>query len=451
MYELIYSNTIGFSHIKKDIPCQDYGIVKRTDNYNIFVVSDGHGDPNCFRSDRGSKLACESAVNVLTNFVDKLIEEDYVSQLISLDRNLLKQLSASIIGNWLSLIDSDLENDPITDETIKEYTEKTKNKIRFASEYSAGIRPERAYGCTIIAGIQTEDFLLLLHHGDGRCIVIDGDGNPTQPVPWDDRCVGSVTTSCCDSDAIDSIRYAVIDLTQNSVAACFLSSDGVEDSFGSMEAVYSFFFDKIKIAVESGLDELNNELKESLPRLSEMGSADDITICGIIDTVLCKSLVGKFDAYSNKINLELTLEKINKKIDSVLSGGLYNHLKQNYEQADKELQTLKMNYAKACETRSQMSEDLRTLQQQENESTVKDELVAFVNRILGNVKSNSLKVFLNDFTNLLDDIEKMESQISLAEEKYNKSKEEFEEYDNKYKDLIAQKDDIQKQLDEIES
>lgn len=122
-----------------------------------------------------------------------------------------------------------------------------------------------------------------------------------------------------------------------------------------------------------------------------------------------------------------------------------------YEQADKELQALKQNYAKACETRLQMSEDLRTLQQQENESTVKDELVAFVNRILGNVKSNSLKVFLNDFTNLLDDIEKMESQISLAEEKYKKSKEEFEEYDNKYKDLIAQKEDILKQLDEIDS
>ena len=97
MYDLVFANTIGASHIRHNIPCQDYGLVKETENYKVFAVSDGHGDPSCFRSDRGSRFICEIAIELLPVFIESLKNDNKDCLLFELNKDLQKQLSTSII------------------------------------------------------------------------------------------------------------------------------------------------------------------------------------------------------------------------------------------------------------------------------------------------------------------------------------------------------------------
>ena len=81
----------------------------------------------------------------------------------------------------------------------------------------------------------------MIQQGDGRCILFDENGDVSQPIPWDNRCESNVTTSMCDNDVFTSIRHKIIDLDQNPISACFVCSDGIEDSFIGMEGTYAFF------------------------------------------------------------------------------------------------------------------------------------------------------------------------------------------------------------------
>lgn len=462
MYDLIFANTIGASHIRHNMPCQDYGLVKETENYKIFAVSDGHGDPSCFRSDRGSRFICETAIGILPNFIDSIKKDNNDYLLFELNKDLLKQLSTSIIGNWLCRIEEDLTADPITAETISDFESKTGKNIsgKNAEEYKSNIRAERAYGCTLIAGILTDDFLFLLHHGDGRCIVVDEDGDVVQPVPWDSRCVGSITTSCCDKDAIDSIRYSVINLNKHNISACFLSSDGVEDSFASTEAMYSYFLDNIIYATNNGVECLTKHLSETLPELSELGSSDDITIAGIINVEACIPFVEKFKAFSKRVELEVSLEKAEDKIKSILNGGLYAHLKKNYENVQLEYDKVTREYDRLCASRDALERSLSAQKDQLSQAQKQEEFDAkkllsllqnLYNSCKGNFLEDSIMRCVEELTTVLRKIDELKEQKEQLKLKLDAAKKDFDKINAEYMGYLETKADIEQQMANLRS
>ncbi len=457
MYDLIFSSTIGASHIRNNIPCQDYGLVKEIEKYKVFTVSDGHGDPSCFRSDRGSRFICEIVTEILPQFLDSILKDNNECLLFELNNELIKQLSTSIIGNWFCRIEEDIATDPITAETIAEYESKTNKSIsgKIADEYKANIRVERAYGCTLIAGILTDDFLFLLHHGDGRCIVVDEDGDVVQPVPWDDRCVGSITTSCCDRDAIDSIRYSIINLKKHNISACFLSSDGVEDSFASTDAMYSYFLDTIIFAIDNGMSGLSEHLSQTLPDLSEMGSSDDITIAGIIDVESCIPFVEKFKAYSKRVELEVSLEKTEDKIKSILNGGLYTHLKTNYEKIQREYDNVKIEYDRLCADKDDLEKRLSELKEQLGQTPQQDEfdikkLLSLLQNLYKSCKGNflekSIMQCVENLTDVLRRTDELKEKKEQLEIKLGEAKKDFDKINSEYLGYIEAKADIEQQM-----
>lgn len=462
MYKLLFANTIGASHIRRNMPCQDFGLVKEIDDYKVFAVSDGHGDPSCFRSDRGSRFICETIIEVLPNFIESITKENNTYLLYDLDKKTLKQLSTSIIGNWLCKIEEDTMMDPITSETISSFETKTNKYIgtKIAEDYKHNVRAERAYGCTIIAGILTNDFLFLVHHGDGRCIVVDEDGDVIQPVPWDDRCVGSLTTSCCDRDAIDSIRYSIIDLKKHKILACFLSSDGVEDSFACTDAMYSYFLENILYALNNGVEKLSTHLSDTLPELSELGSSDDITIAGILDVELSTSFVDKFKAFSQRVELEVSLEKAEDKIKSILNGGLYAHLKKNYEKLQDEFDKVKQEYDRLCVSRDALEHNL-SLQKEQSTQIQKIEnfdlkkLLSFLQNIYNSCKGNFLESSvlkcIEELTSVIQKIGELEEKKDSLECQLNEAKIDFDKINNEYKGYIETKNEIEKRIAELRS
>lgn len=328
-YELFCNSVRGSGHVRKGIPCEDYGIKKEDGEYKIFAVADGHGDPNCVRSGVGSRFACEIAAAVLDKFARQLRESGKEALIFDATGSgrILSQLKGSIVSRWLSAVDSEYKDNPLTSEEIR-----TASKL--ADEFRRNIRTERMYGTTLIAGLLTDSYLLLLQQGDGRCVLFSENGEASQPIPWDDRCLGTATTSMCDVDAAQSIRSVVINLAENPVIACVAGTDGVEDSFpNSMDKTVSYYRRMLTEACGNGVEAMESALTEDLSALSKAGSADDITVAGFIDVKRTRKFIHDFDKLNRIIDAQDELSVVNDRIQSVENGGLYAFLSQKYSDA----------------------------------------------------------------------------------------------------------------------
>ncbi|HAJ98054.1 MAG TPA: hypothetical protein DCO72_10005, partial [Ruminococcus sp.] len=68
-YKVFNVDERGYSHVLNNLPKQDHSYSEVCDDYALAVVSDGHGSPQYFRSDRGSQLAIEASVDILKGFI----------------------------------------------------------------------------------------------------------------------------------------------------------------------------------------------------------------------------------------------------------------------------------------------------------------------------------------------------------------------------------------------
>ena len=367
-YELFCQSVQGAGHIKRDMPCEDYGIKFENDECKIFALGDGHGDSNCPRSSFGSRTICEIAVQELQLFAKEIRNQKWEEQLMDKygASELVNQLVTSIFGKWSCVVNEDFLQIPLSEKEesdAKDYIER----------YRRGERIEHIYGTTFIACLMTDEYALLLQQGDGRCVVFDCEGNATQPIPWDDRCFANVTTSVCDVDAVQSCRYHIIDLKQNAIIACVAGSDGVEDSFGSMDKMHTYYREKLQIACKLGVEELEKHLGETLPSFSSEGSQDDTTICGLIERDLFRAKLDKIIADNEAVLVNDAIAKAQERIDSMTpklaflqkkcvdAESACDQLKRKYRELEEEYRNIKADIDSHVQSKSRMSLSSRVL------------------------------------------------------------------------------------------
>ncbi|HQJ90585.1 MAG TPA: protein phosphatase 2C domain-containing protein [Paludibacteraceae bacterium] len=319
----------GYSHIQEGSPREDFGETKVTESCRIFAVADGHGDSNCPRSNFGSEAACHVAIKALESFANSITENAMEPILLGTEadrRKVIKPLIANIVSEWRKVVNAHFTENPLTlDERAK--------CDRYLDRYDRGEKLEHIYGTTLIAGLLTDKYLLLLQQGDGRCDVFDANGEVSQPIPWDDKCFANVTTSLCEDDAAERCRFCVIDVEKEPVIACIADSDGVEDSFGSMELLHCYHRDLLIYACEKGLPALHAHLKDTLPEMSENFSRDDITICGFIDMDKVQVHIPKFKRANERVRIESRFADVDSRLKSFDSMGKLAGLKAQYEKA----------------------------------------------------------------------------------------------------------------------
>ncbi len=257
----------GSSHILTNKLCQDYAASQYTQDYAIGVVADGHGSDRYFRSERGSKFAVEVTMTILQEF---LSSTKNMTRLPNGDWQ--KQIAASIISRWNDRIENDKTTDPFTDEELQSLKDSERQQIEDGKWQSV-------YGTTLIAIVRTKACFLGLHIGDGKCVAVDNNGLPSQPIPWDDKCFLNQTTSLCDSDAVNLFRFVY--QTKNLPIAAFVASDGVDDTYHTDERLYEFYRTVWKM-FQDNPKSAKEDLQSFLPKMSEQGSHDDISIAGII-------------------------------------------------------------------------------------------------------------------------------------------------------------------------
>lgn len=269
-YIAINAHHIGNMHIQKNLPCEDFSMCYEDDNMAVAVISDGHGDKNCFRSGKGAEIACETAVAVCKKFyttAESMINEYGIAAL----ENVLKGLESEIVKVWKQTVLEDCQNAPFSEEEILTASEKMQDI------YRSGQRLEKAYGCTLIAAVLTEQYWFGLQIGDGKCVASYEEGVFLEPIPKDENCVGNHSTSLCGENAELNFMHYYSEILPTAI---FVFSDGVEESFdtaGLYNCLYS-----VDRWISEGKESTLTRLNELLPKVSEGGSGDDVSLSAVL-------------------------------------------------------------------------------------------------------------------------------------------------------------------------
>lgn len=278
---------IGYLHIKKNLPVEDYSLSFEADNFKIIVIADGHGAKSCFRSAKGSEFITEITSSSLKEFAETALSSKEALAILLLDtferKHLIKRLTDSILYKWSKMVEEDLTKNPLSDEEKKVL-------VKITDDYNY----EHIYGTTLIASLLIGETLILLQQGDGKCTVFFADETIENPIPWDERCFANVTTSICDVDAAYSIRHSVIDVSiKGGLLACCIGSDGIDDSYKDDEGCYNFYKELMLKLYSINFDatKLEEYLTAYLPKFTEFNSGDDISIACIINKELFNDTV----------------------------------------------------------------------------------------------------------------------------------------------------------------
>ncbi len=269
-YITFHRHHIGTSHIRQKLDCEDYSASCESTELAISVISDGHGDKNCFRSAKGAQLACEISISLCQQFFRSLGNISGTKN-CQFD-NALQSLEQEIVRVWRDAVIADIRKNPLTEDELSCLEPEMQDM------YRQKIRLEKIYGCTLIVAVISQYFWFGLQIGDGSCVAVYEDGAYINPVPSDpEHCYGNVSTSLCNTDAVERFRHYYSDVVPLSV---FVFSDGVEESFDE-SGLHNCFF-AISSWFQRDREMANKQLADLLPQISQGGSGDDVSIAGIV-------------------------------------------------------------------------------------------------------------------------------------------------------------------------
>lgn len=301
----------GESHILAAKVCQDASYSATHDGVSVAIVSDGHGGARYFRSDVGSRLAVRATRDCVSAFVGAVDEalfhgkpftqkqathSEAQAQILTKETaadKAFRQLFSSIIFTWRTRIEKHAQDNPLTP------AECARVKPEYQAEFAQGRGIEKTYGCTLMCYVGTPHYWFAFHIGDGKCIAFDTKGQWSEPIPWDERCFLNKTTSLCDSTAIDEFRYCYCGDGTHPLAVC-LGSDGIDDSFGKTENMVNFYIQLLKLIAHEGLERAQQNVVETLPELSRIGSKDDMSVACIYDDALLPECVYSLTHWQKK-------------------------------------------------------------------------------------------------------------------------------------------------------
>ena len=279
---------IGSSHLASGKPCQDASYSETSDRMSIAIISDGHGGAIHSRSDVGAQMALRAARyvidnNPLTSWFDPYIRPALFDELVRTWRELVTEHH-----NIIRAVD-ETDNTPLFENVPQENSQEI-NVL---------------YGCTLMVVCVHPSGWFTFQIGDGKCVTInriqtcsDSLGNNStfniqkmlaEPIPVDDRCFLHMTTSLCDPDAATEFRFCGGN-EETTPLAFFLGSDGIDNSWGTEDALHNFYIEVLKHCTSA--EDVTRDLEEALPLLSQAGSHDDMSVAAIVDKdLLAKNIV----------------------------------------------------------------------------------------------------------------------------------------------------------------
>ena len=295
----------GESHIKKDMPCQDYSCTKRMTHLDqeiiIVAISDGVG--SCKYSQIGSKVAVESFIECLTFNIENKVEEFSEETILTILKHAFHYS--------LSQINKTSE----------------KNELPFLE-----------YDCTLTGVVYVGNTLYFGHVGDDGIVALYSNGKYEMIT---ERHKGEEANSVFPLREEDRWQFGKC----VNIVSCVLMTDGVldfcVDSIAMNNRVFFPFLEPALTETEEEEKEQQSEWENYLAGKSEDFPdfrnivTDDISFVVIqnVDQLKKMELPIPFDSKKWE---EDTLER-KKKIDAILYADYYEHKeKLNKEKLDNE-------------------------------------------------------------------------------------------------------------------
>lgn len=197
-WRAIARSTVGTSHIKQQMPCQDYGGYLVLNNVVIGAVADGAGSAKY--ADIGARLAVETVLRYLAK-VEKWLQKR-------------KHF-------WQS------NPQPLSDQAARELFTKTLNKVVTALEAQAKRKsyPVEDLACTLLVVVATPSWVTAMQIGDGFIVVRPELQQPQLLFPPDKGEYINETTFATSANALDAMKVCVRALKPEFICA---STDGLE-------------------------------------------------------------------------------------------------------------------------------------------------------------------------------------------------------------------------------
>jgi serine/threonine protein phosphatase PrpC len=253
------SSVRGASHARRGKPNQDSiawapagDAGKPTLDAEAFIaaVADGHGAPAYDRSDVGSRLAVNCAIEALRRFVGGGSGEGIVEE---------------ILARWREAVMADHQG-------------RTQGGSDWVEPTADVFTP---YGCTLAAVAMAPGQMLVLQIGDSDVLLGYPDGRIERPLPVDQGLIGEQTYSLCAVDAAQRFRVRVMAPADGAPWPDFvmLSTDGIAKSFADEKAFVAIARQYRDTVQKVGLPEVLGRLDDWLAEVSRRGSGDDVTLC----------------------------------------------------------------------------------------------------------------------------------------------------------------------------
>jgi len=257
----------GRDHRLSGLPNQDAIriYIGKDNNPAIIALADGHGSPVHFRSELGSKMAVDTAVDVLSS----------LSEIDMKVHTKVSKYPTLITREWNARVLHDHKNKKFTSDELSALYQEVKNESFIDS---IRLDPKISYGTTLIVLASYGDFMLYLQIGDGDILVVDDTGSVRKPLRDDVQFSRYQTKSLCTDGASDDFRIAVEKNNEANPMLMLASTDGYSNSFKSHQEYFEVgiaYRDLIKIL---GCDFLEDTLEDMLCKTSLQGSGDDITV-----------------------------------------------------------------------------------------------------------------------------------------------------------------------------
>lgn len=209
MHQVIARCRTGSSHIMRHKPCQDRLCHVQTPDFTLVAVADGHGSAEYTRSGLGARFAVYAAQKILPSDAP---DEEVVGDI-----------------KWLydHMVARHMARHPLSDREM-------------ALLSAAKLHPVAAYGCTLAVAVidyahnSTTRYCL----GDSGVFCITS-GHFPPPLPEDPACVGSATSSMCQSPETVKQHFRIQHLDGSIMAAVGVYSDGAEaEEWRAAEALF---------------------------------------------------------------------------------------------------------------------------------------------------------------------------------------------------------------------
>lgn len=259
MVRFFTKTAIGYSHVKSGKICQDFSASYHDDERTIVTACDGHGGNIYIRSDRGSKFASESIINVFKR-VDRGIFYRASREEIE------KKLRLEILCEWNALVERDLAQKPIAKRETGDLNEEKMFRLK--------TDPQVAYGTTLNGAMIFGNKLFCASLGDGGCFTIRH--GEVLPVFADDseENVANLTYSMCQTDAFKHLFVKIIDLPMVDGAIVF--TDGLINPYRSLENFSSALVKPVVAKLLSGkAEEIDCFITEMGAKI---GIGDDVSV-----------------------------------------------------------------------------------------------------------------------------------------------------------------------------